>query len=94
MRDPHVVTPASGPSGDERFALQETLYASKNATQRWLHQTRHESIVATLSRLTHAKDRVLEIGPGSGIYVQTLLSQASEVFVSDIESVYLDRLAP
>jgi 2-polyprenyl-3-methyl-5-hydroxy-6-metoxy-1,4-benzoquinol methylase len=88
------VSPASRPSGEERVALQETLYASQNATRRWLHQTRYESIVASLSRLTQAKDRVLEIGPGSGIYVPTLVSLASEVFASDIESVYLDRLRP
>jgi 2-polyprenyl-3-methyl-5-hydroxy-6-metoxy-1,4-benzoquinol methylase len=92
--DPHAVSPASRPSDDERFALQQTLYASQNATRRWLHQTRYEWIVASLSRLTGAKDRVLEIGPGSGIYIPTLISLAGEVFASDIESVYLDRLRP
>jgi ubiquinone/menaquinone biosynthesis C-methylase UbiE len=70
--------------------LQQTLYASRNPTRRWLHAERRAWIEAALARAARAGGDVLEIGPGSGVYVPLLARLFAHVTVSDVEAAYLD----
>ena len=70
--------------------LQQTLYASRNPTRRWLHAERRAWIEAALARAAVAGGAALEIGPGSGVYVPLLARLFARVTVSDIEAAYLD----
>jgi 2-polyprenyl-3-methyl-5-hydroxy-6-metoxy-1,4-benzoquinol methylase len=79
---------------EELFALQRTLYESNNPTRRWLHRSRRDWIVAALQRHGAGAHRVLEVGPGSGVYLPTLAETADKVLASDIEDAYLARLSP
>lgn len=82
-------------AGAELVALQRTLYASRNPTRRWLHCTRRDWLVETLSRLgSHPEGAALEVGPGSGVYLPTLARLYGRVVAADVESAYLDALAP
>jgi SAM-dependent methyltransferase len=82
-------------AGAELVALQRTLYASRNPTRRWLHCTRRDWIVATLSRLgSHPDGAALEVGPGSGVYLPMLARLYGRVVAADVEPAYLDALAP
>ncbi len=81
------VTPAS-----ELVTLQRTIYASKNATRRWLHATRRAWIVNVLQRYAAtANGRVLEVGFGSGTYLPVLAELYREVVASDVEEAHLRR---
>lgn len=78
---------------DALFELQETLYTSRNPTRRWLHVSRRAWITASLRR--HAPpgaERVLEVGPGSGVYLPVLAGLADHVVATDVEDAYLRRL--
>jgi SAM-dependent methyltransferase len=78
----------------ELVALQETLYRSSNPTRRWLHCTRRDWIIDALRHNTApARQRALEVGPGSGVYLPTLATMFAEVVASDIESAYLKHAA-
>jgi len=74
--------------------LQRTLYESRNATRRWLHNTRREWISQTLRKVCPGGERALEIGPGSGLYIPILKERCREVYVSDCESAYLNAIQP
>src|SRR5262245_43166813 len=78
-------------SDTELVELQETLYTSKNPTRRWLHCTRRDWIVDELQRYAYEgrRDRALEVGPGSGIYLPVLAKLYTEVTASDVEQAYL-----
>ncbi|MGI8802054.1 MAG: class I SAM-dependent methyltransferase [Solirubrobacteraceae bacterium] len=75
------------------LSLQDTLYNSQNPTRRWLHVSRRESIHEALRGAAAAQplDRVLEVGPGSGVYLPVLSELAGTVVASDIEPAFLDR---
>jgi SAM-dependent methyltransferase len=79
---------------DALFELQRTLYESRNPTRRWLHCSRRDWIIAALKRFGAERSRVLEVGPGSGIYLPTLAHLAPEAFGVDIEDAYLSQLRP
>lgn len=80
---------------DALFELQRTLYTSKNPTRRWLHVSRREWITAAIHCWTPPSTaRVMEVGPGSGIYLPVLAEAATEVIASDIEDAYLHHLIP
>lgn len=85
-----------GTEGDDAlFELQETLYTSKNPTRRWLHVSRRAWITAALRRhLPAGAGRVLEVGPGSGVYLPVLAGLADHVVATDVEDAYLSRLGP
>ncbi len=71
--------------------LQQTLYASRNPTRRWLHAARRTWIEAALARAAAVgRGAALEIGPGSGVYVPLLVRLFERVTVSDVEAAYLD----
>src|SRR4030042_2361997 len=76
----------------ERVRHQQTLYASRNPTRRWLHTSRRDWIIAAIGR-TAAKrhQRALEIGPGSGVYLPVLAQHYDQVVASDIEESYLEH---
>jgi SAM-dependent methyltransferase len=79
-------------SDDELVSLQRTLYASRNPTRKWLHNTRREWISQALRRVGTGAGRALEIGPGSGIYVPVLKEICSEVCLADCEKSYLHAI--
>jgi ubiquinone/menaquinone biosynthesis C-methylase UbiE len=79
---------------EELFRLQETLYESSNPTRRWMHCSRRDWIIAAINRWGAGAGRALEVGPGSGVYLPTLATVATEVVAIDIEDAYLDRLRP
>jgi len=102
------------PSKDERVALQETLYTSRNPTRRWLHVTRRDWIREAMAECAAAvgttvedgsdagpaedaapnTTAALEVGPGSGVYLPTLLEHFGRVTAVDIEEAHLDDLMP
>ena len=71
---------------------QCTLYRSRNPTRRWLHQTRRRCIKKALrSYAPNGPEPTLglEIGPGSGTYLETLLEVCDRVIAADIEPSFL-----
>jgi 2-polyprenyl-3-methyl-5-hydroxy-6-metoxy-1,4-benzoquinol methylase len=89
--DPTLAGPGS-PS--DLIELQQTLYESRNPTRRWMHTERHEIVVGKLRDAAAARGGgvALEVGPGAGPYVPTLLELFDHVVVSDIEPDYLDHI--
>jgi len=88
-------TLAPGPrSPGDLIDLQRTLYESRNPTRRWMHGERLEIIVGKLreAAATRGGGVALEVGPGAGPYVPTLLELFDHVVVSDIEPDYLDHI--
>jgi 2-polyprenyl-3-methyl-5-hydroxy-6-metoxy-1,4-benzoquinol methylase len=75
----------------EVLRLQKTLYTSKNPTRRWLHCTRRDWIIAELQRLGGPRQRALEVGFGSGIYLPHLAALYSEVVAIDLERAFIDH---
>jgi len=76
----------------ELLELQQTLYASKNPTRRWLHCVRRDWIFDAIQRYgTAHPGRALEIGPGSGLYLPLLANRFQEVIAADIEDAYLNH---
>lgn len=73
--------------------LQETLYASRNPTRRWLHQSRRAWIESVLERLAAERPSgdALEVGPGSGVYLPSLCRLFGQVTAIDVEDAFLDR---
>ncbi len=72
--------------------VQDTLYHSKNATRRWIHTRRRETIEALVKAAAGpGVGRALEIGPGSGLYLPLLAVLAEHVVVTDIEPSFLER---
>ena len=79
----------------ELVALQETLYASRNPTRRWLHQERLERISAELRRAAaemRPGGRAIEVGPGGGPYIDLLCELFDEVVATDIEGEFLEHV--
>jgi 2-polyprenyl-3-methyl-5-hydroxy-6-metoxy-1,4-benzoquinol methylase len=80
---------------NELVALQHTLYTSSNPTRRWLHCTRRDWIFDAMKRvMPPARERALEVGPGSGIYLPLLAGLFKEVYATDIEEAYLNNARP
>ena len=76
----------------ELLALQDTLYASRNPTRRWLHAVRRAAIEEALRRLAAAGARTaVEVGPGSGVYLPLMAELFERVTASDIEEAFLVR---
>ena len=78
---------------EELVNHQQTLYRSKNPTRRWLHCTRRDWIISAVreSAAKGPRQRALEIGPGSGVYLPVLAELFETVVGSDIEEAYLDN---
>jgi 2-polyprenyl-3-methyl-5-hydroxy-6-metoxy-1,4-benzoquinol methylase len=73
--------------------LQNTLYKSRNPTRRWLHNTRKDKIISVLNSYEFINtQKAMEVGPGSGIYLQTLCNRFDSVTAIDIEEIYIDNL--
>ena len=72
--------------------LQQTLYTSRNPTRRWLHCSRRDWIIDAIQRYSIGpRDKALEIGPGSGLYLPVLAKRFEEVIAADIEDAYLNE---
>jgi SAM-dependent methyltransferase len=77
---------------DPLLELQDTLYASRNPTRRWLHHERRRWIEAALRRAAGRGARsAVEIGPGSGVYLPLLCELCAEVVAADVEEAFLGR---
>lgn len=76
----------------ELMRLQKTLYTSKNPTRKWLHTTRCQWICDAVQRYAKTNGSVLEVGPGSGIYLPRLSELFSSVIAADIEQDYLNGI--
>lgn len=78
------------------FDLQNVIYNSKNYTRRRLHQLRLNWVFGSINK--YAKNntaaKVLEYGPGSGVYLPKLLEHCDDVTAADIENAYLDGIRP
>lgn len=81
------------PSPAELVELQETLYASRNPTRRWLHQSRRQWIEEAV-RGAGPGGSALEVGPGSGVYLPVLEGSFDTVTAVDIEPAHLQHLEP
>ncbi|HEX2585406.1 MAG TPA: class I SAM-dependent methyltransferase [Steroidobacteraceae bacterium] len=77
---------------DELVSLQRTLYESRNPTRRWLHNSRRDWIVKEIQKHSCSGGKALEIGPGSGVYVPTLLNNFADIYLADCEPVYLSAI--
>ncbi len=78
---------------DRLGALQDTLYASRNPTRRWLHGARRAWVEAAVGEAAvPSTRRALEVGPGSGVYLPTLLARFGEVLALDREPSFLGRV--
>jgi len=87
-----VRTAARPPRAAELLALQDTLYASRNPTRRWLHAERRRWIEAALRSLAGAGARTaVEVGPGSGVYLALMRELFAEVTATDVEDAFLVR---
>ncbi|HEX2084318.1 MAG TPA: class I SAM-dependent methyltransferase [Solirubrobacteraceae bacterium] len=76
----------------ELLALQDTLYASRNPTRRWLHAERRAWIEAALGRLAAGgARRAIEVGPGSGVYLPLMVELFASVTAVDVEEAFLAR---
>ena len=69
-------------------ALQRTLYESANPTRRYLHCRRRDWVKSALLSLP-AAELALEVGPGSGIYLETLLEKSQLLVAFDVEVSHL-----
>jgi 2-polyprenyl-3-methyl-5-hydroxy-6-metoxy-1,4-benzoquinol methylase len=79
-------------SDQELLELQQTLYASKNPTRRWLHEFRRDWILDALRRYrTEGMRHALEIGPGSGVYLTTLANFFDKVGAADVANAFLTQ---
>ena len=77
---------------DALLELQDTLYASRNPTRRWLHQERKAWIETGLRRAAAGGARTaVEVGPGSGVYLPLLCELCDEVVAADVEEAFLAR---
>jgi len=79
---------------NSKINLQRTLYASKNPTRRWLHETRYQWIIQQINQFAIGCDTpsyALEFGIGSGIYLPYLAKNFDEVFAADIEEEFLSN---
>lgn len=79
-------------TAQELVAHQETLYASRNPTRRWLHCSRRDFILAAINQYAPTPEEVaMEVGPGSGLYLPALAARFGKVVAIDIEASYLER---
>lgn len=83
----------AGASPEALVDLQETLYASRQPTRRYLHRARLDWITAQIAALapTTAAQTAIEVGPGSGVYLPHLLKAFEGVTATDIEDAYLNH---
>ena len=72
--------------------LQETIYNSKNQTRKYIHNKRKNYITNVINDLAVKSDNALEIGPGSGIYLNLLSEKFNSVTAVDIEEKYLNNI--
>jgi len=70
---------------------QKTLYTSNNPTRRWLHTSRRNWILSAIKKHSpERRERAIEVGPGSGVYLPQLLELFNQVIAFDIEDQYLE----
>lgn len=78
------------------FDLQKTLYQSSNYTRRRLHQTRLAWVRQSIEKYAGQtpRNKAIEYGPGSGIYLPILNNEFRHVVAADVELAYLNGISP
>lgn len=74
---------------EARVALQQTLYASRNPTRRYLHGERRRWIERRIAAMEQCRC-ALEVGPGSGVYLPALSRTAERVLAVDRDEAHLE----
>ncbi len=79
---------------DEALRLQRGIYASRNPTRQWLHQSRLEWLTAAIRRYfpTTVRGPALDVGTGSGILIPALVGRFQTVISLDIETAFLRHI--
>jgi SAM-dependent methyltransferase len=77
--------------GDVEF--QRRLYEDPNPTRRGLHSTRRDWVLGQALSNSKAKDRVLEVGVGCGVFTEALAAAGRRVSAVDINPAFLDNVA-
>jgi SAM-dependent methyltransferase len=73
-------------------AAQEALYLSRNPTRRWLHVARRKWVLNAVRDYTKRRySRALEVGPGGGTYLPSLIASSERVTALDRERVFLEH---
>ena len=82
------------PLGDA-LRLQRGLYASRNPTRKWLHNSRLQWLTAAIGRYcpTAARGPAVDIGTGCGILLPALSRQFDTVISLDIELDFLRQVS-
>jgi 2-polyprenyl-3-methyl-5-hydroxy-6-metoxy-1,4-benzoquinol methylase len=89
-----ISNPICSNERNDFLELQKTLYSSRNPTRRWLHNRRKKWVEnAIIEHSGKGLGTVLEIGPGSGVYLPLLTAHFATVVVSDIEESFLRNTA-
>lgn len=71
------------------MAFQANLYTSANPTRRWLHNVRHNWVLARIATLeVPPNGRALDVGVGSGGYTRALRARGLNVVASDINDSF------
>lgn len=78
---------------DRLVEVQQTIYNSKNPTRRWLHRARRDWLFAAIQKNCNPDMNVLEVGPGSGLYLPKLAETSKSVTGLDINQAYLNFAA-
>lgn len=82
-------------NNSEITALQNTIYTSRNPMRRWLHTTRRSHVISAIKSFEGSDYKTaIEVGPGSGVYMETLCTSFSQVTAVDIEKSHLVELLP
>jgi SAM-dependent methyltransferase len=77
--------------GDVEF--QRRLYEDPNPTRRGLHSTRRDWVLGQALSNSKAKDRVLEVGVGCGVFTEALAAAGRRVSAVDINPAFLENVA-
>jgi SAM-dependent methyltransferase len=77
--------------GDVEF--QRRLYEDPNPTRRGLHSSRRDWVLGQALSNSKAKDRVLEVGVGCGVFTEALAAAGRRVSAVDINPAFLENVA-
>jgi SAM-dependent methyltransferase len=77
---------------NEIVEVQQTIYKSRNPTRRHLHTLRRDRIIEQILNSGSLRERALEVGPGSGVYLPILCDLFKSVTAMDIDPAHISNL--